>query len=32
MGDGVGMLGSMLTKLKVVLLALCGVDALFGGL
>ena len=32
MGDGVGILGSMLTKLKVVLLALCGVEALFRGL
>ncbi len=31
-GDGIGILGSILTKLKVVLLELCGVEALFGGL
>ncbi len=32
MGDGVDILGSMLTKLKVVLLELCGVERLFWGL
>ena len=32
MGEGVGIVGSIGMKLKVVLLALWGVEALFGGL